>query len=118
MTSRIVSAANTFAHSKNGHQTTVTKADGSIENSTTRPIILDRDLQAIFRDSKAVNKALRGLIDLVPEHRVLSMATGLVSDSDNFIEEYTREMILLEELHLDEVNNLLGKPGEVPPFNE
>ena len=55
---------------KNGHQTTVTKADGSIENSTTRPIILDRDLQAIFRDSKAVNKALRGLIDLVPEHRV------------------------------------------------
>ena len=46
------------------------------------------------------------------------MATGLVSDSDNFIEEYTREMILLEELHLDEVNNLLGKPGEVHPFNE
>ena len=34
------------------------------------------------------------------------------------IEEYAREMILLEELHLDEVNKMLRKPGEIQPFNE
>ena len=34
------------------------------------------------------------------------------------IEEYAREMILLEEMHLDEVNKMLRKPGEIHPFNE
>ncbi len=34
------------------------------------------------------------------------------------LEEYAREMILLEELHLDEVNKMLRKPGEIAPFNE
>ena len=34
------------------------------------------------------------------------------------LEEYTREMILLEELHLDEVNKMLRKPGEIEPFKE
>lgn len=34
------------------------------------------------------------------------------------LEEYAREMILLEELHLDEVNKMLRKPGEIQPFNE
>lgn len=33
------------------------------------------------------------------------------------IEEYAREMILLEEMHLDEVNKMLRKPGEIQPFN-
>jgi len=32
------------------------------------------------------------------------------------LEEYAREMILLEELHLDEVNKMLRKPGEVAAF--
>jgi bacterioferritin len=32
------------------------------------------------------------------------------------LEEYAREMILLEELHLDEVNKMLRKPGEMEPF--
>ena len=32
------------------------------------------------------------------------------------LEEYAREMILLEELHLDEVNKMLRKPGEMAPF--
>jgi bacterioferritin len=34
------------------------------------------------------------------------------------LEEYAREMILLEEVHLDEVNKMLRKPGEIEPFAE
>lgn len=34
------------------------------------------------------------------------------------LEEYAREMILLEEQHLDEVNKMLRKPGEIEPFHE
>lgn len=34
------------------------------------------------------------------------------------LEEYACEMILLEELHLDEVNKMLRKPGEIEPFKE
>ncbi len=33
------------------------------------------------------------------------------------IEEYTREMIVQEELHLDEVNKMLRRPGEIAPFH-
>ena len=32
------------------------------------------------------------------------------------VEEYAREMITSEELHLDEVNKMLRKPGDVEPF--
>ena len=32
------------------------------------------------------------------------------------LEEYAREMIVMEELHLDEVNKMLRKPGEIEPF--
>lgn len=34
------------------------------------------------------------------------------------LEEYAREMILMEETHLDEVNKMLRKPGEIEPFSE
>ena len=34
------------------------------------------------------------------------------------LEEYAREMIVLEELHLDEVNKMLRKPGDITPFSE
>ncbi len=33
------------------------------------------------------------------------------------LEEYAREMILNEELHLDEVNKMLRKPGELKAFS-
>jgi bacterioferritin len=33
------------------------------------------------------------------------------------LEEYAREMIVDEELHLDEVNKMLRKPGDVQSFN-
>jgi len=32
------------------------------------------------------------------------------------LEEYAREMIVQEELHLDEVNKMLRRPGEIEPF--
>lgn len=32
------------------------------------------------------------------------------------LEEYAREMIVSEELHLDEVNKMLRKPGDLDPF--
>lgn len=34
------------------------------------------------------------------------------------IEEYAREMIVAEEMHLDEVNKMLRKPGEVRAYKE
>jgi bacterioferritin len=33
------------------------------------------------------------------------------------LEEYAREMITLEELHLDEVNKMLRRPGEIEPYS-
>jgi len=42
-----------------------------------------------------------------------------LSEGNNVsLEEYAREMILLEETHLDEVNKMLRKPGEMAPFSE
>jgi len=32
------------------------------------------------------------------------------------LEEYAREMIVQEELHLDEVNKMLRRPGEIGQF--
>jgi bacterioferritin len=34
------------------------------------------------------------------------------------LEEYAREMIVMEELHVDEVNKMLRDPGAIEPFNE
>ncbi|HLA95770.1 MAG TPA: ferritin-like domain-containing protein [Pyrinomonadaceae bacterium] len=42
----------------------------------------------------------------------------LVEGNSVTLEEYVREMILLEETHLDEVNKMLRKPGEITPFSE
>ena len=48
---------------KNGHKTVIVKADATTDTYTTRPVLLDRDVQSVFKDSKAVNKALRQLIE-------------------------------------------------------
>lgn len=40
------------------------------------------------------------------------------ADKSVLLEEYAREMIMLEELHLDEVNKMLRKPGDVEAFQE
>lgn len=42
---------------------------------------------------------------------------GLVDDGKSvLLEEYAREMIVEEEMHLDEVNKMLRKPGDIEPF--
>ena len=43
---------------------------------------------------------------------LLKIAEG----SSVLLEEYAREMIVQEELHLDEVNKMLRRPGEMEPF--
>ena len=41
----------------------------------------------------------------------------LVTNKSVLLEEYAREMIMGEEMHLDEVNKMLRKPGDVQPFH-
>ena len=40
----------------------------------------------------------------------------VVKDKSVALEEYAREMIYQEELHQDEVNKMLRKPGDLSPF--
>lgn len=51
---------------------------------------------------------------LAAYYELLNLAEG----KSVTLEEYAREMILLEEMHLDEVNKMLRKPGEITPFSE
>lgn len=51
---------------------------------------------------------------LAAYYELLNLAEG----NSVTLEEYAREMILLEEMHLDEVNKMLRKPGEIEPFSE
>lgn len=45
-------------------------SDGSVTVATIPPAIeLDPDVRRYFRDSEAVNKALRGLIELIPKDK-------------------------------------------------
>ena len=47
---------------------TVHHPDGSVTVETVPPAIeLDSDVRRYFHDSEAVNKALRGLIELIPK---------------------------------------------------
>lgn len=65
------------------------------------------DIGDILRESleheKAALAAYVELLALAEGHSVL-------------IEEYARQMIVLEELHLDEVDKMLRRPGELEPF--
>ena len=56
------------------------------------------------------------------EHEKVALAAyfellKLVANKSVLLEEYAREMIVSEELHLDEVNKMLRKPGDVHPFH-
>jgi bacterioferritin len=55
------------------------------------------------------------------EHERIALAAyydllNIVAGQSVLLEEYAREMIVQEELHLDEVNKMLRKPGEIEPF--
>ncbi len=66
------------------------------------------DIGDIMRESLAHEKtALAAYYDL------LKIAEG----QSILLEEYAREMIVQEELHLDEVNKMLRKPGDIAPFH-
>ncbi|MES2088454.1 MAG: ferritin-like domain-containing protein [Pseudomonadota bacterium] len=66
------------------------------------------DIGDILRESLAHEKtALAAYYDL------LKIAEG----RSILLEEYAREMIVQEELHLDEVNKMLRKPGDIEPFH-
>jgi len=65
------------------------------------------DIGDILRESLAHEKtAITAYYDL------LKIAEG----KSILLEEYAREMIVQEELHLDEVNKMLRRPGEIAPF--
>ena len=67
------------------------------------------DIGDILRESlEHETNALAAYYDL------LRIAEG----SSVLLEEYARDMIVQEELHLDEVNKMLRRPGEIQPFAE
>lgn len=67
------------------------------------------DIADILRESLEHEKSA-----LVAYYDLLKIAEG----TSVLLEEYAREMIVQEELHLDEVNKMLRKPGATEPFKE
>jgi hypothetical protein len=61
---------------------TVRKADGSYEehsiNLPEGAVVLDPDIRPYFPDAATVNRALRGLIDLIPNRQVDEPATEAI----------------------------------------
>jgi bacterioferritin len=67
------------------------------------------DVGDILRESlEHENNALAGY------YKLLKIAEG----KSILLEEYAREMIVNEELHLDEVDKMLRKSGDTKPFYE
>ncbi len=58
---------------------------------------------------------------LIMKRPRLSLYYELLKNSEGksvLLEEYAREMIMAEELHLDEVNKMLRKPGDIHEFHD
>ena len=66
------------------------------------------DIGDILRESLEQEQTLLALY-----YEVLKAAEG----KSVLLEEYAREMIVLEEMHLDEVDKMLRKPGEIGVFH-
>ena len=65
------------------------------------------DIGDILRESlEHENTAVTSYLDLLKASEGKSV----------LLEEYARDMIVSEELHLDEVNKMLRKPGELGAF--
>jgi len=67
------------------------------------------DLGDILRESLDHEKA-----SIEAYYELLQASEG----SSVLLEEYAREMIMAEELHMDEVNKMLRKPGDIHPFHD
>src|SRR5437867_4855880 len=67
------------------------------------------DIGDILRESLGHEKAT-----LVEYEKLL----GLVKDDDIMLEEYAREHIYLERLHIGEVDKMLRKPGDIEAFEK
>ncbi len=67
------------------------------------------DIGDILRESLDHEKA-----SLETYYELLKVSEG----KSVLLEEYAREMIVSEELHLDEVDKMLRKPGDLHPFHE
>ena len=67
------------------------------------------DINSILKESleheSSALKLYYGLLKLAEE-----------ADQSVLLEEYAREMVTAEELHLDEVNKMLRNPGDLEPF--
>ena len=61
-------------------------------------------------------------IALAAYYDLLKIATRTLPETSGvqsvLLEEYARDLIVQEEMHLDEVNKMLRKPGELSPFKE
>ncbi|MBS1989675.1 MAG: bacterioferritin [Cyanobacteria bacterium SZAS LIN-2] len=67
------------------------------------------DLGDILRESLEHEKA-----SISAYYELLKASEG----KSVLLEEYAREMIMGEEIHLDEVNKMLRKPGDIQPFHD
>lgn len=67
------------------------------------------DIGDILRESLEHEKTA-----LVAYYDLLKICEG----KSVLLEEYAREMIVQEELHLDEVNKMLRRPGAIEPYHE
>src|SRR3954447_17651780 len=65
------------------------------------------DIGDILRESLEQERAT-----LDAYYELLKIAEG----SSVLLDEYAREMIMLEEQHQDEINKMLRKPGDIQPF--
>lgn len=61
-------------------------------------------------------------VALAAYYDLLKIATGTHPETSGvqsvLLEEYARDLIVQEEMHLDEVNKMLRNPGEIAPFVE
>lgn len=67
------------------------------------------DISSILKESLEHEKSALKLY-----YELLNLAEG--ARESVALEEYARELIASEELHLDEVNKMLRAPGELAPF--
>lgn len=70
---------------RQGHQVKIEQNDGSVIVQNFKleegAIFLDPDIKIYFPDSEAVNKALRGLIALIPKDKLVPVNKNLIHKS-------------------------------------